>query len=160
MKLDRTDMRILHHLENDGRISNQDLASAVSLSPSACFRRVKLLEEEGVIDRYRCVVNPRRLGVKFEAMVQVSMRPDEANWHETFVQAIQAWPEVVSAHIITGSANYVLMVRARDLDHFSDFVVNRLHRAAGVMSINSGVVLGTLKRDGSILDLAELAPQP
>ncbi|MBN3790947.1 Lrp/AsnC family transcriptional regulator [Burkholderia sp. Ac-20353] len=155
MHLDRTDMRILRHLERDGRISNQDLANAVALSPSACLRRVKLLEERGAISGYRCAIEPKAVGVAFEALVHVSMRPDVPEWHDRFVEAIRQWPEVVSAQIVTGGSNYMLTVRARDLDHYSDFVINTLHRAAGVMSINSSIVLATLKRDGSILDLIE-----
>ncbi|KVX68309.1 Lrp/AsnC family transcriptional regulator [Burkholderia stagnalis] len=155
MNLDRTDMRILRHLERDGRISNQDLANAVALSPSACLRRVKLLEERGVIAGYRCAIEPKQVGVAFEALVHVTMRPDEPEWHDRFVEALRQWPEVVSAQIVTGGANYVLTVRARDLDHYSDFVINTLYRATGVMSINSSIVLATLKRDGSILDLVK-----
>jgi Lrp/AsnC family transcriptional regulator, leucine-responsive regulatory protein len=155
MSLDRTDMRILRQLERDGRISNQDLANAVALSPSACLRRVKLLEERGVIEGYRCAISPKNLGVAFEALVHVSMRPDVPEWHDRFVEAIQEWPEVVSAQVITGASNYVLVVRARDLDHYSDFVINKLHRASGVLSINSSIVLSTLKREGSILGLVE-----
>ncbi len=155
MNLDRTDMRILRQLERDGRISNQDLANAVSLSPAACHRRVKLLEENGIIESYRCVIAPKKIGVAFEALVHVSMRPDVDEWHQKFLMAIQDWPEVVSAKIVTGTSNYVMTVRARNLDHYSDFVVNHLHRAAGVMSINSNVVLATIKCDGSILDLVK-----
>ncbi|QCP49169.1 Lrp/AsnC family transcriptional regulator [Trinickia violacea] len=154
MILDRTDIRILRQLESDGRISNQDLANAVALSPSACLRRVKLLEEHGIIEGYRCVIAPKSIGVEFEALVHVSMRPDVDGWHDTFVKAIREWPEVIAAQVVTGASNYVLTVRARSLDHFSDFVMNRLHRATGVMSINSNIVLATLKRDGSVLDLA------
>lgn len=155
MNLDRIDMRILRKLEQDGRISNQDLANAVALSPSACLRRVKLLEERGAISGYRCMIEPKNVGVAFEALVHVSMRPDVPEWHDRFVEAIRQWPEVVSAQIVTGSSNYVLTVRARDLDHYSDFVINKLHRASGVLSINSSIVLSTLKCDGSILDLVE-----
>lgn len=154
MSLDRTDMRILRELESDGRISNQDLATSVALSPSACLRRVKLMEEQGVIEGYRCVIAPKRIGVEFEALVHVAMRPDIEDWYDSFVAAIQSWPEVVAAQVVTGESNYVLTVRARSLDHFSEFVMNRLHRARGVMSTNSSIVLATLKRDGSVLDLA------
>ncbi|QBR00746.1 Lrp/AsnC family transcriptional regulator [Paraburkholderia pallida] len=153
MNLDRTDMRILRQLEQDGRISNQDLANAVALSPSACLRRVKLLEERGVIEGYRCTLSPKNLGVAFEALVHVSMRPDAPEWHDKFVEAIREWPEVVSAQVITGASNYVLVVRTRDLEHYSDFVIHKLHRTSGVMSINSSIVLSTIKRDGSMLDL-------
>jgi DNA-binding Lrp family transcriptional regulator len=155
MTIDRTDMRILRILEKDGRISNQDLANAVKLSPSACLRRVKMLEEQGVIVGYRCVIAPKRVGVEFEALVQVSMRPEIEQWNERFIEAINAWPEVISARIVTGTSNYVLVVRARDLDHYSDFVINHLHRTPGVLAINSNIVLATLKRDGSVLDLAD-----
>jgi Lrp/AsnC family transcriptional regulator, leucine-responsive regulatory protein len=154
--MDKTDMRILRVLEQDGRISNQDLADAVKLSPSACLRRVKILEERGIIVGYRSVIAPKAIGVGFEALVQVSMRPEEDDWHARFSEAIQAWPEVVSAQIVTGTSNYVLRVRARDLDHYSDFVIHRLHRAPGVMAINSNIVLATVKDGGSVLDLAAL----
>ncbi|KVQ13245.1 AsnC family transcriptional regulator [Burkholderia ubonensis] len=155
MTLDRTDMRILRHLERDGRISNQDLANAVALSPSACLRRVKLLEERGVIAGYRCAIEPKQVGVAFEALVHVSMRPDMSDWHDQFEKVVQLWPEVIAAQVVTGGSNFILTVRARDLDHYSDFVINTLYRAPGVMSLNSSIVLMTLKRDGSILDLVK-----
>lgn len=153
MTLDNTDLRILHCLETQGRISNQDLAAKVALSPSACLRRVKLLEEAGVIAGYRCEVDFKKVGLEVEALVQVSMRHDVEHWHETFVEAVAAWPEVLDALIITGSCSYVLVVRARDLAHYSDFIVNKLYRAPGVMNITSNIVLGSLKRGGSATDL-------
>jgi DNA-binding Lrp family transcriptional regulator len=158
MDLDRTDMRILRVLEKDGRISNQDLADAVKLSPSACLRRVKILEERGVIAGYRCVISPKQIGVEFEALVHVCMRPEIDQWNERFIEAINEWPEVISARIVTGTSNYVLVVRARNLDHYSDFVINRLHRMPGVLSTNSNIVMSTLKQEGSILDLADKTP--
>lgn len=82
------------------------------------------------------------------------MRPDTEDWHDKFVKALQGWQEVISAQVVTGASSYVLTVRARSLDHFSDFVMNRLHRETGVMSINSSIGLSTLKRDGSVLELA------
>lgn len=153
MELDQTDVRILHHLESNGRITNQELAEAVGLSASACFRRVKLLEERGVIAGYRCVIGAKQVGVAFEALVHVSMRSDIENWHENFVRAIKGWPEVVTARIVTGTSNYVLTVRTKDLEHFSHFVVHKLHKEPGVMAINSNIVLETLKSHGSVLDL-------
>ena len=99
--LDKIDTRLLDCLQNDGRISNQDLAAHVSLSPSACLRRVRILEESGIISGYQCVLDPVRLGLEVEALVHVSMRHEVDGWHEAFVQAVQAWPEVVSARIVT-----------------------------------------------------------
>ena len=87
--------------------------------------------------------------------MQVWRRRAVPERQDRFGEACQQWPEVVAAQIVTGGSNYVLTVRARDLDHYSDFVINHLHRATGVMSINSSIVLATLKRDGSLLDLVD-----
>lgn len=153
MNLDATDLRILRCLEQNGKITNQDLAAQVALSPSACLRRVKLLEESGVISGYQCKIDPAKVGLEVEAIVQISMRHDVEHWHEQFVEAVRSWPEVLSACIVTGTSSYMLMVRTRDLSHYSDFIVNRLYRAPGVMEINSNIVLGSLKEPVSVLGL-------
>ncbi|GAB3627352.1 AsnC family transcriptional regulator [Pandoraea terrae] len=155
MQLDLADLRILRHMEQNGRITNQELADAVGLSPSACLRRVKLLEERGVIAGYRCIVDPQHIGLEFEALVQITLRPDVEGWHEKFLEALQNWPEVIEARIVTGGANYMLTVRARNLAHYSDFIINELYQAPAVMSIHSNIVLKTIKRDNSLLDLVK-----
>ena len=104
---------------------------------------------------YRCEIDPKRLGLEVEALVQVSMRQDVDQWHERFVESVLSWPEVIAATIVTGQANYILTVRARDLTHYSEFIVNRLYKTPGVMSINSNMVLGTVKSGGSLLGLLE-----
>ncbi|MDQ0141670.1 Lrp/AsnC family transcriptional regulator [Cupriavidus necator] len=151
MNLDPTDLRILTCLQQNGRISNQDLADRVALSPSACLRRVRLLEESGVIGGYRAWFDAEQLGLELEAIVQVSMRHDVEGWHDTFITAVQSWPEVLSAYIITGDSNYILRVQARNLKHYSDFIVNRLYRTPGVMDIRSNIVLQRIKVDSSPL---------
>jgi len=153
MTLDSTDIRILHCLQHDGRISNQELAERVSLSPSACLRRLRNLEDSGIVRGYRPVLDAERLGVELEALVHVSMRQDEADWHERFVEQLQGWPEVVSAYIVTGASNYVLRVQARNLKQFSDFIVTRLNRAHGVTDIRSEIILQTVKEGGGALEL-------
>ncbi|MGX5725915.1 Lrp/AsnC family transcriptional regulator [Metapseudomonas otitidis] len=153
MTLDSTDIRILHCLQHDGRISNQELAERVSLSPSACLRRLRNLEDSGIVRGYRPVLDAERLGVELEALVHVSMRQDEADWHERFVEQLQGWPEVVSAYIVTGASNYVLRVQARNLKQFSDLIVTRLNRAHGVTDIRSEIILQTVKEGGGALDL-------
>lgn len=153
MTLDSTDLRILLCLQHNGRISNQELAEKVALSPSACLRRLRNLEEEGIVRGYRPVLDAERLGIELEALVHVSMRQDEADWHERFVERVQGWPEVVSAYIVTGHSNYVLRVQARNLKQFSDFIVNRLNRANGVTDIRSEIILQTIKEGGGVLDL-------
>jgi Lrp/AsnC family leucine-responsive transcriptional regulator len=153
MQLDATDLKILMLLQADGRISNQDLAEKVFLSPSSCLRRVRMLEDSGVISHYRAVLDTNVLGLEVDAFVQVTMRRDVEHWHENFSAALQSWPEVVGSYIITGDANYLLRVRARNLKHYSSFVLERLYKATGVLDIRSNIVLQTLK------ECTELAPE-
>lgn len=153
MQLDPTDLKILALLQADGRISNQDLAEKVFLSASSCLRRVRMLEESGVISHYRAVLDPTVIGLEVDAFVQVTMRRDVEHWHENFSKAILSWPEVVGTYIITGDANYLLRVRARNLKHYSSFVLERLYKTTGVLDIRSNIVLQTLK------DSTDIAPQ-
>ncbi len=153
MQLDPTDLKILQLLQTDGRISNQDLAEKVFLSPSSCLRRVRMLEESGVISHYRAVLDTNVLGLEVDAFVQVTMRRDVEHWHESFSAAFHSWPEVVGSYIITGDANYLLRVRARNLKHYSSFVLERLYKTTGVLDIRSNIVLQTLK------ECTELAPE-
>ena len=148
--LDATDCRILSVLQNEGRISNRDLADRISLSPSACLRRLRLLEEQGVIERYRACLNREALGFELEAFVQVSMRNDQENWHERFAEAVRSWPEVMGAFVVTGESHYVLRVLAHNLKHYSEFVLTKLYKAPGVMDIRSNIVLETLKEDSGV----------
>lgn len=153
MSLDTTDLRILLCLQQNGRISNQELAEKVALSPSACLRRLRMLEENGVIRGYRTVMDAERLGIELEALVHVCVRQDDEGWHDRFVAQVKQWPEVVSAYIVTGQSNYVLRVQARNLKQFSDFIVNHLNRANGVTDIRSEIILQAIKEDGGVLDL-------
>jgi Lrp/AsnC family leucine-responsive transcriptional regulator len=150
MEMDAIDLKILQYLQEDGRMSNQDLADKVFLSPSSCLRRVRLLEESGVISHYSAVLNSEVLGFEVDAFVQVTMRRDVEQWHENFSQALQTWPEVVGSYIITGDANYLLRVKARNLKHYSSFVLERLYKTAGVLDIRSNIVLQTLKDNRDI----------
>ncbi|AOI97157.1 MULTISPECIES: Lrp/AsnC family transcriptional regulator [Burkholderia] len=155
--LDATDCRILAVLQEEGRISNLDLAERISLSPSACLRRMRLLEEQGVIEHYRACLSREKLGFELEAFVQVSMRNEENQWHERFAEALREWPEVVGAFVVTGESHYLLRVLAHNLKHYSDFVLNRLYKAPGVMDIRSNIVLQTLKDEaGAPVGLARM----
>lgn len=145
LSLDATDIRILDVLQTNGRISNLELADRVALSASACLRRVRLLEEQGVVAQYRAYLSAERLGFELEAFVHVSMRNDQSNWHEKFVQTISAWPEVVGVYVITGDSHYMLRVLTSNLKHYSSFIINNLYKAPGVMDIRSNIVLQTVK---------------
>lgn len=145
MELDAINLRILACLQENGRISNQDLADRVALSPSACLRRLKALESSGIIRGYHASFDAERLGVEIEAFVQVSMREDEDGWHDRFVAQVGQWPEVSAIYIVTGESNYILRVQAASLKDYTDFIVNRLHRTRGVTDIRSNMILQKLK---------------
>ncbi|AIY42929.1 Leucine-responsive regulatory protein [Collimonas arenae] len=145
MQLDAIDLNILTLLQQNGRISNQDLAEQVFLSPSSCLRRVRILEEEGIISRYSALLSPEKLGLELDVFVQVTMRRDIESWHENFMQALQNYPEVVGSYIITGDANYLLRVKARNLKHYSAFVLEKLYKIPGVQDIRSNIVLQAIK---------------
>ncbi|WP_251865676.1 Lrp/AsnC family transcriptional regulator [Achromobacter sp. Marseille-Q4962] len=154
MSLDSTDHRILCRLQENGQLSNQDLAEQVSLSPSACLRRVRALEERGFIRGYRAVLDAEKLGFELEAIVHVSIDQSRADWHEQFLAGIAAYDEIAEASIVTGASNYILTVRTRNLAAFSQFVETRLSKIAGVRDICSHIVMRKVKDRQGMLPLA------
>ncbi len=153
--LDRTDLRLLAVLQGEGRITNAELADRVSLSPSACLRRLQRLEAEGVITGYAAQVDPQAVGLGLQAFVRVQLVRHEGEAIERFVQQVEQWDEVVACHALTGDMDYLLHVYVADLEHFSRFLLDRLLNDAGVADANSSFVLRTVKRSPS-LPLAHL----
>ena len=142
MKLDAYDRAILRKLQQEGRISNQDLAEEVNLSPSPCLRRVRRLEEEGVIDGYTARLNARRLGLNLMAFIQISMDKHIPERFEGFESAVANFPEVLECHLITGqAADYLLKVVVEDMDGYQQFLLNKITRIEGVSGVQSSFVL-------------------
>ena len=142
MTLDRLDRRILEVLQQDGRISNQDLADRIGLSPSPCLRRVRALEQSGLISGYRAVVDARRLGLHLMAFVNIAMDRHTPERFAAFDAAVAGWPEVLECSLITGrDADYQLKVIVRDMDAYQDLLLNRLTRIDGVTGVHSSFVL-------------------
>ncbi|MEP3856789.1 MAG: Lrp/AsnC family transcriptional regulator [Porticoccus sp.] len=142
MKLDAYDRAILRKLQQEGRISNQDLAEYVNLSPSPCLRRVRRLEEEGVIDGYTARLNARRLGLNLMAFIQISMDKHIPERFEGFESAVANFPEVLECHLITGqAADYLLKVVVEDMDGYQQFLLNKITRIEGVSGVQSSFVL-------------------
>jgi Lrp/AsnC family leucine-responsive transcriptional regulator len=152
--LDAIDHKILALLQEDGRISNQALADKVALSASACLRRVRMLEECGAIAGYRAQLDARALGLDVEAFVQVTMRQEVEGWHESFMAAVQRWPQVVGAWIVTGECNYILRIRAKNLQEYSQFAIAHLHKERGVKEIRSNIVMQGLKAGDTAVPLS------
>lgn len=149
-KLDRTDLRLLAVLQGEGRITNAELAERVSLSPSACLRRLQRLEAEGVLTGYAAQVDPQAVGLGLQAFVRVQLARHEAGAIERFVEKVNGWEEVVACHALTGDMDYLLHVYVADLPHFSRFLLDRLLNDAGVADANSSFVLRTVKRSPSL----------
>jgi Lrp/AsnC family transcriptional regulator, leucine-responsive regulatory protein len=142
MQLDRLDRRILAVLQADGRISNQDLADRVGLSPSPCLRRVRALEEAGILVGYRALLDPKQLGLSLTALIGISMDQHTPERFARFEAAVQEIPEVVECLLITGQqADYQLKVLVRDMDAYQDLLLNHITRIKGVTGVHSSFVL-------------------
>lgn len=142
MDLDRYDRQILRVLQEDGRISNQDLASRIGLSPSPCLRRVHALEQSGLITGYRALVEPKLLGLSLMALVHISMDQHTPERFESFEAQIRDIPEVMECLLITGqTADYQLKVVVKDLDAYQELLLNRITRIKGVTGVHSSFIL-------------------
>ena len=144
--LDRIDLMLLAQLQRAGRQTHAELAERVHLSPSACLRRVQRLEREGVITGYRAEVDPERLGLGLQAFVRVQLKSHDAARIDTFAWQVNAWPEVVACHALTGDMDYLLHVVVAGLEDFSRFLLDQLLAQAEVADVNSSFVLRTVKR--------------
>ena len=153
---DRTDARILALLQHDGRLSNAELAQQVALSPSPCLRRVRQLEESGLIRGYVALLDPGRLGLGLQAYVTVTVDKRRDTVIHAFHAAMQASPEVLACFALTGEMDYLLHVVSEDLEHYSRFLMGRLLKLEGVANVKSSFVLQSLK-DTTELPLAQLA---
>lgn len=142
MNLDNYDRRILEELQQDGRITNQELADRIGLSPSPCLRRVRALEEAGIIASYRALLDAKLLGLNLMALLSISMDRHTPERFEHFEAAVQEMPEVLECLLITGrEADYQLKVIVRDMDHYQDLLLRRITRIEGVSGVHSSFVL-------------------
>ena len=142
MKLDRTDRRILQAMQQNGRISNLELAEAVGLSPTPCSRRVKRLEETGLIRGHVTLLNQSMLGLKLTAYISISMDRHTPDRFEAFEQEVAAYPEVMDCSVVTGqSADYLLRAVVPDMEYYEKFLLGRLTRIPGVSGVHSSFEL-------------------
>jgi Lrp/AsnC family transcriptional regulator, leucine-responsive regulatory protein len=142
MDLDRYDRRILEVLQEEGRISNQELAERIGLSPSPCLRRVRALEESGLITGYRAVLDARRLGLSLLALIHISMDRHTPERFAAFEERVRALPEVLECLLITGQdADYQLKVIVRDMDAYQALLLDKITRIEGVSGVHSSFVM-------------------
>ena len=142
MELDRFDRQILQVLQQDGRISNQDLADRIGLSPSPCLRRVRALEEAGIVTGYRALLNAKALGYTLMALIYISMDMHTPERFENFEKEINQIGEILECLLITGQdADYQIKVVVKNMDAFQELLLNRITRIQGVTGVHSSFVL-------------------
>jgi Lrp/AsnC family leucine-responsive transcriptional regulator len=144
-RMDAKDWRIVRELQRNGRLTNLELSERVNLSPSPCLRRVRLLEEAGVITGYSADIDPRACGLRVTAFIRVSLLRHERDVVRRFEESIRKIDEVLDCHLLTGESDYLLRVMVADLDAYEEFVRTRLHGIQGVSSIMTSLVYGTVK---------------
>lgn len=142
IKLDRIDKNILTLMQSNARISNLELADKVGLSPTPCSRRVKRLEDSGIIDKHVTLLKPAVLGLNLTAMIGISMDRHTPERFDNFERAITCLPEVLECLIVTGqSADFLLKVVVRDMEHYEKFLLGQLTKLEGVTGVHSSFVL-------------------
>jgi len=142
VSLDRVDRNILRILQKEGRISNLDLAEKTALSPSPCSRRVKRLEDEGLVSSYVARLNPDELGLKLMALIQISLDRHTPERFENFEGVVNTFEEVMECYLITGQqADYLLKVIVPDMDYYQEFLLGKLTRIDGVTGVHSSFVM-------------------
>lgn len=158
--MDRIDKKILEIVQAEGRISNQELADQVALSPSPCLRRVKQLEEDGYISHYVALLDPNKIGLQLTIMVSVTLVNHDSKVMKHFEETVASLPEVMQCYLITGqSADYLIKVVVANLDEYQSFLLKKLTVIEGVNQVHSSFVLQRIV-DKTALPLDHLNDRP
>lgn len=144
--LDKIDRRILAALQEDGRMQNVDLAKRVGLSPSPCLRRVRLLEEAGVVDRYVALLDATKVGLGFTVFARVWLTGQDEDTTNHFVESVKSFPEVLECYLMAGDCDFLLRVAVADLDAYRRFQVEHLNRIKGVQSVKTEIPMQKIKQ--------------
>jgi len=149
--LDKLDRKILQEIQLDGELSNLELAEKIGLSPTPCLRRVKKLEQSGIIEKKVTLLNQKGLGLNITAMISIAMDRHTPERFANFEQCVRAFPEVVECSIVTGqAADFLLKAVLPDMAYYEEFLLGRLTRIEGVTGVHSSFVLR------KIIDTTEL----
>jgi len=152
INLDKTDLKILSILQANGRLTNQEVAEKVNLSPSPCLRRIRNLEESGVIRQYVALLDPDKIGLGLLAYVNVRLEKHSdppaggaRSPRADFAASVEHWPEVVACYAMTGEMDYLLRVHVEDMEHFSHFMMETLLKHPAVLDVKSSFALQRIK---------------
>ena len=145
-ELDDIDRKIIAAIQGDGKITTQELADRVGLSASPCARRVRLLEQSGIIKGYTAVIDQKKAGLPISAFASIKLERQREEDLDRFSQAVTRWPEVLDCYLMTGQRDYLLRIVVRDLDAYEQFLKDKLTRLDNVASIESSFALKQVKR--------------
>jgi Lrp/AsnC family transcriptional regulator, leucine-responsive regulatory protein len=148
--LDAIDRKIVGAVQNDGRISAQALAEKVGLSPSPCARRLRLLEEAGIIKGYTAIIDQTKVGLPISAFASIKLERQREENLDHFARAVAGWPEVADCYLMTGQRDYLMRIVVRDLPAYEEFLKSKLTRLEGVASIETSFALGQVKRSETL----------
>ena len=146
VRLDRTDKSIIQALQKNGRIQNNDLAREIGLSPSSCLRRVKILEEAGVIQNYTAVIDPQKIGLQLILFSRIWLVGQDAETIDTFIEAMRELPQVMECYIILGECDAMLKVVVPDLDSYRKFQSAHLTKKNGITSVKTDLPSQIIKQ--------------
>ncbi|WP_081334347.1 Lrp/AsnC family transcriptional regulator [Burkholderia diffusa] len=146
IKLDAIDRRILRALQRNSNQTNAQVAEEAGLSPTPCLRRVRLLEEQGVIDAYVALLNPAAVELRFTAFVRVTLERQDKTTVERFAREMEQAPQVLECHLMAGSYDYLLRVIAKDLDDYQRFQMETLTQIEGVRNVETEIPLKRIKQ--------------
>ncbi|WP_422506307.1 Lrp/AsnC family transcriptional regulator [Stenotrophomonas sp. GZD-301] len=144
--LDAIDRRILAALQQDGRIQNVELAKQVGLSPSPCLRRVRLLEEAGIISGYVALLDAAKVGMGFTVFARVWLTGQDEDTTNRFVDAVRQFPQVLECYLMAGDCDFLLRIAVADLDAYRQFQVDHLNRIKGVQSVKTEIPMQKIKQ--------------
>lgn len=144
--VDAIDIRIIAAVQNDGRITINDLAAKVGLSASPCARRLRILEESGVIKGYTATIDQAKVGLPVSAFASIKLERQREEDLDRFAKAVSGWPEVVDCYLMTGQRDYLMRIVVRDLQAYEAFIKSKLTRLDGIASIETSFALDQVKR--------------
>ncbi|MGH1417733.1 MAG: Lrp/AsnC family transcriptional regulator [Hyphomicrobiaceae bacterium] len=144
-ELDSTDIKILKELQNDGRISNADLAKRINLSPSPCLNRVRNLERENVIDRYVAILTPSAIGLPLSVFIRIGLERQIEEALDRFEAKMHEYPNVMECYLMSGESDYLIRVVVKDITELQEFIIQELSKIPGIANIQSSFSLKQVK---------------
>ncbi|WP_296279639.1 Lrp/AsnC family transcriptional regulator [uncultured Acinetobacter sp.] len=146
MKLDHTDRRILQALQRDGKLQNNELAEQIGLSASPCLRRVKQLEDAGVIDQYVALVNPQKVNLSLTVFARIWLKSQDERTVNQFIDTIMDIPEIVECQLMAGDCDFFLRIVVSDLEAYRKFQISHLNKISGIQNVKTEIPLQRIKQ--------------